>query len=107
MTRLTLVITTVSNEADAQALSDSILQSRLAACVTTLPRAQSRYWWEGEITSSAEWLLMIKTTTDRMDALRDHVAHHHPYDTPEFIEIPIQSALAAYAAWVQNETRPQ
>ena len=78
----------------------------LAACVTTIPGAQSRYWWKDQLESSTEWLLLIKTSPDRVDSLKRHLSAHHPYDTPELLELPVTSAFTAYAAWVEKETRP-
>ncbi len=106
MTSLALLMTTVSSEADAETLSKGMLQARLAACVTTIPGVQSRYWWKDQLESSTEWLLLIKTSPDRVDSLKRHLSEHHPYDTPELLEVPVTSAFTAYAAWVEKETRP-
>ena len=37
-----------------------------------------------------------------MAELRAFVAAHHPYDTPELIEVPIVSGLPDYLGWIDQ-----
>ena len=41
----------------------------LAACATSIPAVQSIYHWQGQIESSTETLLLIKTGPDQLAAL--------------------------------------
>ena len=45
-----------------------------------VPRVVSVYRWENAVTSDDEQLLIIKTTDERVDALRDELFARHPYD---------------------------
>ena len=94
------------DSATAQHLTQELLSQRLAACVNLISGIQSHYWWQGEIQSADEVLMIIKTTEDRTEALKGFVQTHHPYDTPELIVVPISAGLDAYLAWVKKETRP-
>ena len=95
------------DSATAQHLTQELLSQRLAACVNLISGIQSHYWWQGEIQSADEVMMIIKTTEDRTEALKGFVQTHHPYDTPELIVVPISAGLDAYLAWVKKETRPQ
>ncbi|MGH3832524.1 MAG: divalent-cation tolerance protein CutA, partial [Pseudonocardiaceae bacterium] len=53
-----------------------------------------------------EWQCWIKTSTDRLDALTEHIAKNHTYDVPEIVALPIVGGGADYLAWVTGETRP-
>ena len=80
--------------------------SRLAACVNSVPGLVSTYRWQGEIERDDEWLLIIKTTTERLDALRARLLELHPYELPELVAVKAADGLAAYLDWVQAETTP-
>jgi periplasmic divalent cation tolerance protein len=107
MEKLLVALCSVPNEETAKALSQSILEARLAACVSRLPGVQSQYWWQGVLETAEETLLIIKTTALQVDALKAHIQKNHPYETPELIFVPIESALDSYALWINNETRYQ
>jgi len=63
------------------------------------------YWWEGELETSAEFLLLIKTTADQVDSLKSFITEQHPYDTPELLCLPIANGLEKYLKWVRDETQ--
>ena len=79
------VVTTISERKDAETLADAILESRLAACVQLSGPIDSRYWWNGRIEKSSEWLLTIKTRRDLYKWLEKMLLESHPYDQPEII----------------------
>jgi periplasmic divalent cation tolerance protein len=82
-----------------------LVGSRLAACVNLVPAVRSIYRWEGEVKDDAEVLLVIKTRSDRCQALRQRVVEIHPYDVPELIELPAVGGSPAYLDWVRTESR--
>lgn len=95
-----LVLTTTGADFDARALAHALVEARLAACVNIVERVHSVYRWEGRVTDDAEQLLIIKTSDDRLAALRDEVLRLHPYDVPEFVVLPIGETSEAYGAWL-------
>jgi len=100
-----LVMTTVGSSDEADELAATLVAQGLAACVQLTP-VVSHYVWEGEAHRSTETLLLIKTAARRMADLRAHVEAHHPYDTPELIEVPIVSGLPAYLRWIDQAVQP-
>lgn len=85
----------------ARKLADRILAAKLAACVNLLPAIESHYWWKGKRECSSEVLLLIKTTSAQLKRLRRLVKSHHPYETPEFIALPIASGSKKYLKWLE------
>lgn len=100
------VHTSVETKAQADALSKSVLEARLAACVHTTP-VNSAYWWQGEITSANEIALTFKTSADRLDALIAHIRENHPYEVAEILAYKCDRVDADYAAWAGMQTRHQ
>lgn len=95
-----LVLTTVGADYDAGALARALVDARFAACVNVVEKIRSIYRWEGRVSDEAEQLLVIKTTDERVDALRDELLSRHPYDLPEFVVVPIGETSEAYGAWI-------
>lgn len=100
-----VVQTTLASEADAAALARRIVQAGLGACVQ-LQAIRSVYVWQDEAHDEAEWLLSIKTRSALYPALAAWLHAHHPYATPEIIQLPISAGSAAYLAWVDAATSP-
>lgn len=85
----------------ARKLAGQILTKKLAACVNIIPGVESHYWWEGKITRSGEVLLIIKTTGEQLKPLRRLIKRIHPYETPEFIALPIESGSKKFLKWIE------
>jgi periplasmic divalent cation tolerance protein len=95
-----IVLTTTGLDFDARALAYTLVELRLAACVNVVPRIDSIYRWEGKVTDDGEQLLIIKTSDERITALREEIFRRHPYSVPEFVVIPIAETSEAYGAWL-------
>lgn len=99
-----LVLTTCG-AADADKLGRQPVEERLAACCNRLPGVRSTYWWQGELHTDEEVLLVFKTRDDLVDALLDRLKALHPYDLPELVVVAPEHVDAAYAAWIAGEAR--
>lgn len=97
-----LCLCTVPNAATAKKLSALWVRRGHAACVTTLPGAQSTYSWKGKAESSKECLLLVKTTPAGAKKIRASLKKDHPYESPEWLEFKAAGALKAYAQWVRE-----
>lgn len=95
-----LVLTTTGADFDARALARELVEARVAACVNIVERIQSIYRWEGRVTDDAEQLLIIKTSDERVAALREELFQRHPYEVPEFVVVPVAETSDAYGAWL-------
>lgn len=100
-----VVLTTVPSEMDADALARTLVEERLAACVNLLPPMRSVYRWEGAIEAAAERLLVIKTSADRVEGLRERLHDLHPYEVPEFLVLGVDDGSEPYLGWLWLETR--
>ncbi len=101
-TSLVIVLTTIPADANATALARQLIDERLAACINALAPMTSVYRWEGAIQEESERQLVIKTTTARLDALRERLHALHPYQVPEFVVLHAADASSRYAQWVDD-----
>lgn len=103
-TDVRVVLVTAPSDAVAAALARGAVEASLAACGNLVPGVRSIYAWEGEIHDDAEVLIVFKTTTARVEALREHIVAAHPYDCPEVLALPVTAGHAPYLAWVIAQT---
>jgi len=84
----------------ARALAKAMLRARLIACANLVPRIESHFWWQGKIESGAEVLLILKTRKSKLPALEKLILARHPYDTPEFLVLPLNAGTRRYLDWL-------
>lgn len=89
----------------AQRLATTLVQARLAACVSVLPAMRSVYRWQGAVEQAEEVLLLAKTTAGRLPALTERLRELHPYELPEIVAVEAAAGLPAYLDWVADATR--
>ena len=94
------VVVTAPDVKTARQLARAALEARLIACANLIPKIESHYWWQGKSMIGAEVLLILKTTTARLAALEKLISDKHPYDTPEFLVLPISRGNRRYLDWV-------
>ncbi|MGF1451773.1 MAG: divalent-cation tolerance protein CutA [Opitutales bacterium] len=92
--------TTVETLSQAEALASGMLQAKLAACVQIEGPVRSHYVWQGAIHADPEYRLMVKFDWRLESELQAWIQQKHPYETPEWVALPMTAALPAYAAWV-------
>ncbi|MER5300010.1 divalent-cation tolerance protein CutA [Streptomyces lasiicapitis] len=98
------VLTTTDTPGKADALARGAVDARVAACAQINGPVTSVYRWDGAIETAREWQVLLKTTTERYEALESYLTRAHNYDTPEIIATPVTRGSAAYLAWVTQET---
>jgi periplasmic divalent cation tolerance protein len=95
-----IVLTTAPGPDEAASLARALVDERLAACATLIPAVQSIYRWQGEVESSTETLLLIKTAVDKLPALEARLHDLHAYKVPEFLVLDVESGSHAYLDWL-------
>jgi periplasmic divalent cation tolerance protein len=104
-TKFAIVLVTAPDLKTARALAKAALQAKLIACANLVPKVESHYWWQGKIESGAEVLLMLKTPKSKLVALEKLVLAKHPYDTPEFLVLPVSAGSPRYLDWLAKSCR--
>ncbi|NXL24743.1 CUTA protein, partial [Setophaga kirtlandii] len=97
-----VVFVTCLNEHIARDIARAIMDRRLAACVTILPKSSALYFWKGEMEESTEILLLVKTRTSKIGELSNYVRSIHPFEIPEIISLPIEQGNPAYLRWIEE-----
>ncbi|HTP68637.1 MAG TPA: divalent-cation tolerance protein CutA [Dongiaceae bacterium] len=105
-TQYRVVLVTCGTLEESRKIAKALVEKRLAACVNIVTHAvESFYMWEGKLENASEYLLVMKTGEDRLDALQREVLEMHSYDTPEFVALPIVAGAQAYLNWLGESVK--
>ena len=104
MTDKIVALSTCGSAEEAQRVARGLVESRTAACVNIVPGLRSIYRWKGAVEDAGEWLLIIKTTQARFEAMRAELVRLHSYEVPECVALPVLDGLASYLDWIAAET---
>ena len=96
------VYVTAPNITVARKIAAAALNERLVACANLVPKIESHYWWQGQLESSSEVMILFKTTKNRLAELEENVIKNHPYDTPEFIAVNLEHGTEKYLGWIKS-----
>ncbi len=100
-----VVLVTGPDMETARRLASIVLTGRLAACANLVPGIESHYWWKDKLESSAEVLMIFKTTRVALASLERCVLTEHPYEVPEFIVLPITDGGPSYLDWLKAQVQ--
>jgi periplasmic divalent cation tolerance protein len=104
--RFCIVLVTAPDLKTARRLARAALEERAAACANLIPALESHYWWRGKMESGREVLVLFKTRTALARKLEKFILSLHPYDTPEFVVVPLTGGTKRYLEWLERETKP-
>jgi periplasmic divalent cation tolerance protein len=105
MTDKILVFTTAGSRDEASQIGRALVERILAACVNIVPHVGSIYRWEGEIEEAEEWLLIVKTTRNAFERVRDAIHELHSYEVPECISVSVEDGDLAYLNWIGDSVK--
>ena len=100
-----IVLVTAPDLKTARRLARAALTRRLIACANLIPKLESHYWWKGKIETASEVLMVLKTRSSKLAALKKLILADHPYDTAEFIVLPVSQGSKRYLDWITNSVR--
>jgi periplasmic divalent cation tolerance protein len=102
MTDLVVCLITAPTYEEAEKISRTLVEKKLAACCSTIKGVVSIYRWEGKTNQTEECQIIAKTTREKLDALVAETKRIHSYDVPEIIALPIVGGLPAYLDWLAS-----
>ncbi len=97
-----LVLITCETQTEARELAYLTVEKSLAACAQVLPGLDSVYRWQGEIKVQPETLLLLKTTAEAIQPLKQFIRDNHSYSVPEFLVFDASDGLSAYLQWIND-----
>ncbi|MDA3914702.1 divalent-cation tolerance protein CutA [Oleiagrimonas sp.] len=97
-----LILCTCPDEDCATEIARTLVEERLAACVSRLPGMTSVYRWDDEVQNDQEILLLIKSTDAVYGMLQARIEDLHPNEVPEIISLQVDQGLPSYLQWLRD-----
>lgn len=101
-----IAVVTAPNVTVARKIATAALKEKLAACANIIPKIESHYLWQGQLESSSEAFMLLKTMKGLLPALEQCVVRNHPYDTPEFVVFRLDEGNKKYLDWIASSVQP-
>lgn len=100
-----VLLSTCPDAATAERIARELVAASLVACVNVVPGLRSIYRWNEAVQVDEEVLMTLKTTTERLPAVRERLLALHPYDLPEIVALSVADGHHPYLQWVADSTR--
>lgn len=107
MTDKRVVLSTVGSEDEARKIAHHLVEHKLAACVNIVPKIESVYRWQGKVESNREYLLVIKTSSEKFPEVSKAIRELHSYELPECIALGIEDGSSDYLRWLDDSLKPE
>ena len=100
------VQTAVNSEEEAKSLANALIRENLAACVQYFP-ISSIYRWKGQIEEAKEYLVLIKSLTNKQEEIFSFIKREHSYELPEIVVTALDDVSKDYCTWIEEETKKE
>ena len=99
--------TTTADRADADRLAKGAVECRLAACAQVDGPVTSYYHWEGKLEQAQEFRVWFKYLPANASGLSAWIHNHHPYATPQWMEVGTENVGEKYLSWAMANSTPR
>ena len=100
-----VILVTCANKREARRIARGLVEQRLVACVNIVDEIKSIFWWQKEINSANEVLLIAKSKRSLIQKIIKQVKSLHSYQTPEIIALPVVGGNQDYINWINESLR--
>ncbi len=95
-----IVFLTTKDKAEAEKISQTLLNEKLIACANIISPVTSFFHWKGTIDRAEEALVVMKSRRDLFSELASRLRGLHSYEVPEVLALPIVEGSEAYLGWL-------
>ena len=101
---VSIIYSTTGNIEEARKIGRKLVEEKLVACATIIPKAESIYRWKGNIEENDECIILAKTRDQNREKTIQKIKELHSYDVPDIVSFPVTHGLEEYLNWVEDET---
>ncbi len=87
---------------EAKRIAQSLVALKLVACAQISPQIESIYLWKGQIESSQEVKVTLKTLRKHFDAVVSLIQKECSYEVPEILAVTVDLGSASYLEWMRS-----
>lgn len=89
---------------EARKISRYLVQEKLVACSQIIPWIESIYTWNGQIETSQESKISLKTRKDYYDRIKEVIVENCTYQVPEITYSAIDGGNDEFIEWMRENT---
>jgi len=97
-----MVFSSAGSQIEANHIAETLINKKLAACVSILPGVTSHYCWKGKKESSYEVSIIIKSVKDKFEELKKEIIELHSFEVPEILMLPVVDGNEDYLSWLKE-----
>lgn len=102
-----LIVTACASQEEAIRIAKALVQEKLVACAQIHSDMTSVYRWNGQLETSKEVPLHLKTINDHWEEVKRVITSMHSYEVPEIIATPIIEISIEYQKWLIDSVKKQ
>ena len=96
-----IIYITAGDMEEARKIGKKLVEERLAACANIFP-ITSVYRWKEKIEEADEFGIIVKTKTDKVNAIEKRVKEIHSYEVPCIVSFRMEGGSAGYLKWIEE-----
>lgn len=96
-----IIYITAGSIGEAKSIGRRLIEERLAACANIFP-ITSIFRWKGKINEENEFVILVKTRTNKVKDVEKRVKQLHSYEIPCLISLKIDSGSDDYLKWIEE-----
>ena len=96
-----LLFLTCSNDAEADKISQVLLEKHLIVCAKKTP-VSSAFWWKGKIDKADEIMLVMESSEEKFDEIEKEVKKLHSYETFVLSAVPVLKTSKGVSEWLKE-----
>lgn len=100
---INLIYITTEDKEEAKRVAAPLIEEGLAACANILPGMNSVFYWEGEVQSEEECVLIVKTDESMNAKVMERVRELHSYDCPCMLALPVKEGNEDFVGWIKEQ----
>ena len=101
-----IIYITAGDMAQARMIGRKLVEERLAACVNIFP-ITSIFRWKGNIDEANEFVIIVKTKSDKVKDIEKKVLGLHSYEVPCVVSFKIEKGSKDYLNWIDESVGDQ
>lgn len=95
--------TTFPSQNEAEAVIDFLLREKLIACANIMPSVVSHFRIKDSIKRASETVVILKSTREHFDEIKEVFDSMHSFDTPCLIALTIADGAPEFLNWIKEQ----
>lgn len=97
------VYVTCASQDEARKIAGALVERKLIACANIMAPHTAVYRWDGQVQTGPETAMVLKTGTDRFEAVKKEICALHSYDCPCILALPVSAGHEPFLQWIAAE----